>query len=113
MFFQFGFSSSSAVWFVVSNVFAESFSMKLNRIIFCISNWFSVEACSHGRSHQFFAESVLTKGFTGYPCHSYEEYNAGKCQKTNGIPMGDPVPRTARGVYYLKTSDSSPYSQGR
>lgn len=72
-----------------------------------------VEACSHGRSHQFFAESIISdKGFTGYPCSSYAAYSSGKCEKTDGIPMGEPTPNTARGVYYLKTSDSSPYAQG-
>lgn len=73
-----------------------------------------IEACSHGRSHQYYAESILnSKSFTAYPCHSYEEYNTGKCKKENGIHMGDATPNTARGIYYLKTSDSSPYSQGR
>ncbi|XP_055308491.1 lipase member H-like [Sitodiplosis mosellana] len=73
-----------------------------------------LEACSHGRSHQFFAASIFKKNvFTGYPCNSYESYRAGTCKKENGIQMGDPVPKTARGVYYLQTSDSSPYAQGR
>lgn len=72
----------------------------------------SIEACSHGRSHQFFAESVLSNGFTSYKCRSYEEYDAGRCEEKDGIPMGDSAPNTARGVYYLKTSDKSPYSKG-
>lgn len=74
----------------------------------------TVEACSHGRSHQFFAESIISdKGFMGYPCSSYAAYEAGKCKRTNGVPMGNPTPNTARGIYYLKTSDSSPYAEGR
>lgn len=77
-------------------------------------NFFFTEACSHGRSHQFFAASIFKENvFTGYPCSSYETYRAGGCKKQNGIRMGDPVPKTARGIYYLQTSDSSPYAQGR
>lgn len=72
------------------------------------------EACSHGRSHQFFAASIFPDNiFTGYPCSSYETYKAGQCKKKNGIRMGEPVPNTARGVYYLETSDTSPFAQGR
>lgn len=72
------------------------------------------EACSHGRSHQFFAASIFKENvFTGYPCSSYETYRAGGCKKQNGIRMGDPIPKTARGIYYLQTSSSSPYAQGR
>ncbi|XP_055319678.1 pancreatic triacylglycerol lipase-like isoform X2 [Sitodiplosis mosellana] len=72
-----------------------------------------LEACSHGRSHQYFAASILKENvFTGYPCTSYESYRTGTCKKENGIRMGDPVPKTARGIYYLKTSSSSPYAQG-
>ncbi|XP_031632237.1 lipase member H-like [Contarinia nasturtii] len=73
-----------------------------------------LEACSHGRSHQYYAASILKANvFTAYPCSSYESYQAGTCNKQNGIRMGDPVPKTARGVYYLKTSGTSPYAQGR
>lgn len=72
------------------------------------------EACSHGRSHQYYAASIFKENaFTAYPCSSYESYQAGMCNKQNGIRMGDPVPKTARGVYYLKTSGTSPYAQGR
>lgn len=71
------------------------------------------EACSHGRSHQFFAESITNeKGFTAYPCESWDSYNSGKC-KTGGISMGAATPNTAKGLYYLKTSDSPPYALGR
>lgn len=82
-------------------------------MFFFIISLIRIEACSHGRSHQFFAESILKKGFTAYPCRTYEEYNTGRCKEKDGIPMGDSTPNTARGVYYLKTSDSAPYSQGR
>lgn len=77
-------------------------------------NCIFTEACSHGRSHQFFAASIFEDNvFTGYPCSSYEAYQGGMCKKENGIRMGDPVPKSARGVYFLKTSSASPYAQGR
>lgn len=88
--------------------------MMLNYIIFICVPVSSTEACSHGRSHHYFAESILRQGnFTGYPCKTYETYEAGACKKENGVLMGDPTPRTSRGIYFLKTSDSSPYAQGR
>lgn len=73
-----------------------------------------IEACSHGRSHHYYAESILRQGnFTGYPCRTYETYESGACKKEKGVLMGDPTPRNARAIYFLKTSDSSPYAQER
>lgn len=87
------------------------FSYKQIQFIFSSQK---IEACSHGRSHQFFAASIFKENvFTGYPCSTYEAYRAGTCKKENGVQMGDPVPKTASGVYYLQTSNSSPYAQGR
>lgn len=72
------------------------------------------EACSHGRSHQFYAASIYEENvFTGYKCRTYEQYQAGQCKKSNGVRMGHPVPLTASGIYFLETSDSHPYAQGR
>lgn len=72
----------------------------------------NIEACSHGRSHNFFAESLITKkGFVAYPCPSYDDYKKGKC-KENPILMGEPTPEASSGVYYLKTSDKAPYALG-
>lgn len=69
--------------------------------------------CSHGRSHEFYAESIRTEvGFYGYPCSAYGLYYIGKC-KTDPILMGDKTPTTARGVYYLKTgSTKGSFAQG-
>lgn len=70
-----------------------------------------VGACSHGRSYYFFAESItIPNGFISFPCDSQDNYRKGNC-KSNPIPMGDQVPRTARGMYYLETGGSKPYSR--
>lgn len=83
-------------------------------LCFCAVRLNAIEACSHGRSHQFFAASIFEENvFTGYKCRTYETYQAGQCKKSNGVRMGHPVPLSARGVYFLQTSDSHPYAQGR
>lgn len=63
-----------------------------------------VGACSHGRSYRYFAESINTKnGFMSFECNSWDDYKNKKC---NGdpIPMGEMVPRSVNGTYFLETS---------
>ncbi|CAH0555108.1 unnamed protein product [Brassicogethes aeneus] len=63
-----------------------------------------IEACSHGRSWQYFANSInISKPFMAYHCSTYEDFVMGRNCYGDSIPMGDPVPLTARGTYYLKT----------
>lgn len=70
-------------------------------------------ACSHGRSIEFFAESIVsTKGFYAYNCKDYDEFHTGFC-KSNYLLMGDATPENARGVYYLDTASESPYAKGK
>lgn len=72
-----------------------------------------LEACSHGRSHHLFAESVNSqRGFVSYPCSSYEAYKQGRCKDAQPIMMGEPIPDGSNGVYYLETSDKKPYAKG-
>lgn len=70
-------------------------------------------ACSHGRSHEYFAESINTQvGFYSYPCGAYPLFYFGAC-KSDPILMGDRVPPTAKGVYYLKTgSEKGSFARG-
>lgn len=71
----------------------------------------TTEACSHGRSHQFFAESITNKqAFQAVPCDSWDNYKNGKCSDGQPISMGMHAPNTARGVYYLNTKDSAPFT---
>lgn len=71
-----------------------------------------VEACSHGRSWRLFAESIkLNKEFLASPCENFaesgEKTDDPKCLEM--VPMGYPAPPTARGQFYLRTSDKSPF----
>lgn len=87
--------------------------VKFHRIRLNEFYFWNSEACSHGRSHQFFAESITNRnGFAAYPCESWEAYESGKC-RSGAIPMGDATPRSAKGVYYLRTTDSAPFAMGR
>uniref|UniRef100_A0A1A9WAL0 Lipase domain-containing protein n=1 Tax=Glossina brevipalpis TaxID=37001 RepID=A0A1A9WAL0_9MUSC len=68
--------------------------------------------CSHGRSYEYYAESInSTKGFYAVPCSSLDEIKGKNCTGKK-ILMGDPVPRTAQGIYYLKTNSKPEFALG-
>lgn len=70
-----------------------------------------VGACSHGRSYRYFAESIATKnGFLAFECDSWGDYTEKKCEG-DPIPMGDAVPSTANGTYFLETSNGPTYAR--
>lgn len=70
-----------------------------------------VGACSHGRSYRYFAESIATKnGFMAFECDSWGDYNEKKC-KGDPVPMGDAVPNSANGTYFLETSNGPTYAR--
>lgn len=70
------------------------------------------EACSHGRSHAFFAESINTNvGFYARSCDQWNGYVDANC-KEFPILMGEHVPRNVRGNYYLRTGSEPPYALG-
>lgn len=68
--------------------------------------------CSHGRSYEYYAESINSeKGFYGHPCNTLDQLKGKNC--TGGkILMGDPVPRDARGIYLVKTANKPSYALG-
>ncbi|XP_049533431.1 pancreatic lipase-related protein 2 [Anopheles darlingi] len=71
-----------------------------------------VGACSHGRSYEYYAESIRNpNGFKAYPCKSMEDLRDSKC-RTNAVPMGDPTPDTARGNLFLETNAKPEYGKG-
>ncbi|XP_034257115.1 pancreatic triacylglycerol lipase-like [Thrips palmi] len=70
------------------------------------------EACSHGRSYQFFAESIRSKDFVGLACESWEGFYNGSCADGATAVMGEHTPHTTRGVYYLTTNDEAPFAKG-
>ncbi|XP_045464528.1 pancreatic lipase-related protein 2-like [Harmonia axyridis] len=67
--------------------------------------------CSHWRSYQFYAESVLNPyGFLSVACNSWEDYTQQKCDPNQVTNMGFAVDYNARGNYYLRTNRESPFS---
>nr|XP_020843814.1 pancreatic triacylglycerol lipase-like isoform X2 [Phascolarctos cinereus] len=80
-------------------------------------------ACNHQRSHEYYADSILSPdGFSGYPCASYEDFEANKCFPcpSGGCPqMGHYADRfagktTSEGqVFYLNTGDASNFARWR
>ncbi|XP_053960290.1 pancreatic triacylglycerol lipase [Anastrepha ludens] len=68
--------------------------------------------CSHGRSCEYFAESVNSeKGFLASACNSIVDANAMNCTG-HRILMGDPVLKNARGIYSVKTADKPYFALG-
>ncbi|XP_060516287.1 phospholipase A1-like isoform X3 [Cylas formicarius] len=47
-----------------------------------------VGTCSHGRSHQYYTESLLNDSFVSRQCDSYNNYIGGKCTNNSKIDMG-------------------------
>ncbi|KAK6188475.1 hypothetical protein SNE40_004642 [Patella caerulea] len=70
-------------------------------------------ACSHGRSHDAFIESINARcPFTAYPCSDYDAFEAGKCLdcgSTGCSVLGYYSDQYyARGKMYLDTTSKSP-----
>ncbi|KAG5878261.1 hypothetical protein JTB14_026697 [Gonioctena quinquepunctata] len=70
--------------------------------------------CSHWRSYQFYAESVVnSEAFAGAVlCDSWADYKNGSCnlETRPSTRMGLYVDWEARGNHYLKTNPESPFS---
>lgn len=73
-------------------------------------------ACSHGRAHEFYIESITSSGscqFTSYPCADWDQYLTGICHTcpAGGCPvMGyNSDASSAQGSFYLTTTMNSPY----
>ncbi|KAJ2942620.1 hypothetical protein O0L34_g2087 [Tuta absoluta] len=78
----------------------------------CEGRQMMMEGCSHGRSCEFFGESVESDPpFTAYPCKNWQSFQDGEC-KSDSTSMGDPVSPESRGDYYLHTRNSSKYATG-
>ncbi|KAJ8968060.1 hypothetical protein NQ314_002499 [Rhamnusium bicolor] len=68
-----------------------------------------LEVCSHGRSWRLFAKSiVLDKPFMASECETLQLLWDKACDGKD-IPMGEPTPPDARGIYYIKTTDDEPF----
>lgn len=67
--------------------------------------------CSHSRSFEYYAESVIRgneRNFMAVRCNSYTAYKDGLCDG-KPVPMGLLTPPTAKGDYYLTTRARAPF----
>lgn len=68
-------------------------------------------ACSHKRAWELYAETVYPdkeKSLLATKCNSLLSLTTGGCV-SNPIPLGFGCPKTAKGNFFLKTSDKSPF----
>ena len=73
-----------------------------------------ISSCSHGRSAEYFAESIKTpQGFRGTTADSYHDFRVGDYNDSpNKIYMGGAnVDLNAVGKYYLYTNSDEPYAR--
>ncbi|GAB0092136.1 phospholipase A1-like [Sergentomyia squamirostris] len=74
-------------------------------------------SCAHGRSNEFFAESINTiSHFYAVRCPGgYDQILAGTCPQTgaNRRKSGEPLDTTYHGVFWLPTNSASPFAMGR
>lgn len=71
--------------------------------------------CAHGRSYEFYAETVYPSfedNFIATKCHSIKALKAGKCNNGRKVPMGFATPKSARGNHFLFTNSKSPFGRG-
>lgn len=81
----------------------------------CGGGIYETLACDHQKVTPYFIESITTKvGFWAAPCSNLVLYLIGWCtnEETKYIKMGEDVPRSARGIYYLDTNARKPYAKG-
>lgn len=70
-------------------------------------------SCSHLRAAQVYTESVLTpKAFIGVRCPDWKHFETSTCKSTEFAVLGYGSSTTTRGLYYLRTSASSPFGLG-
>lgn len=71
-------------------------------------------ACSHSRSYEFFAESILSDvGFYGMNCKNYSSYEQGTCAGDVVLMGGAKIDLPNTGTYYLDTASDYPYAKGK
>ncbi|XP_063242230.1 phospholipase A1 VesT1.02-like [Bacillus rossius redtenbacheri] len=65
------------------------------------------QKCSHSKSHKYFTQTILDAwAFVAVPCGVLREYDREKCHGTDVIYMGENVPLSARGSYYVTAAFS-------
>lgn len=72
--------------------------------------------CSHHRSWQFFAESLINEtAFPAVRCPSWEDFSKDGCQHNDVAYMGFRAGQTRgkAGLYYLVTAKEAPFGKGK
>ncbi|XP_053684141.1 vitellogenin-1-like [Sabethes cyaneus] len=70
-------------------------------------------ACSHARAWELYAETVYPgneENLLATKCNSILSLDTGACPG-NPIPLGFACPKTAKGNYFLKTNDKTPFGR--
>ncbi|XP_048479794.1 pancreatic lipase-related protein 2 [Plutella xylostella] len=69
--------------------------------------------CSHDRAYYYYAESVVSGGFTGTLCRSHIFAISGQCDSDVTLDMGGLDAKTGftPGSYYLETNAGQPFSK--
>ncbi|XP_059057376.1 phospholipase A1 [Achroia grisella] len=69
--------------------------------------------CSHLRAAQVYTESIRNpKSFVGIRCENYKHFLENRCGTNEYAVLGYGSSLENRGLYYLRTSSSSPYGLG-
>jgi len=72
--------------------------------------WIDFGSCSHSRSHEYFAESILPNHqFPAFSCPKIPEDGPVDCNSTSFF-MGQPATPQMKGIYYSSTQDAYPYA---
>ncbi|XP_018399013.1 PREDICTED: pancreatic lipase-related protein 2-like [Cyphomyrmex costatus] len=77
---------------------------------------FSSQTCSHGRSYQFFAESIVhPDGFVAVKCSNWMDFQLDKCSDNNfsTAVMGEFIDSNVQGIFYLQTNAQAPFGKGK
>ncbi|XP_048480710.1 lipase member I [Plutella xylostella] len=68
-------------------------------------------ACSHGRSHFLFSESINSRrGFPALRCGSWADYSGHRCQLQAAF-MGEGADPAQTGSFYLTTNAVAPFGR--
>lgn len=92
---------------LVTGTFEQLFSRNVSGAVLAAS-------CSHGRSHEYFTESILTDcPFTAYPCDNYVKFSAGGCSSCGGVGCSqlglNADVYSGRGKMFLDTLGTAPF----
>uniref|UniRef100_A0A1B0D397 Uncharacterized protein n=1 Tax=Phlebotomus papatasi TaxID=29031 RepID=A0A1B0D397_PHLPP len=88
-----------------------TFTPYVNFLLYRGCSW-SIMACSHGRAHHLFAESILTSLFYSYPCTSWAAFTRGNYNGSDMILMGEGTSHEAKGIFCVQTNSKPPYAMG-